>query len=217
MSPSPALSLVRDLYLRGDAAHDFDHVLRVTRLAVHIARAEGADVTVARWAALLHDVPVADSHRDGHHHAAADFAGRFLAEQGLDSDRIANVVHCIRAHRFRDASLRPQTLEARCLYDADKLDSMGAMGVARTFAHAGAHRARLWTTPWTAIHPEEPPPVGPDYTPVHEFVYKLRRLPDTLYTDTGRRLARERQATMQAFFDALDREMAFLTALEEQP
>ncbi len=211
----PPLDRVRALYGQGDPAHDFDHVLRVARLAEHIARMEGADVTVVRWAALLHDVPVPGGHRDRHHHAAADFAGAFLAQHGLDPARTANVVHCVRAHRFRGDRIPPQTLEARCLYDADKLDSLGAIGVARAFAHAGTHRARVWTTPWQAIDPDGDRPSSPDYTPVHEFVYKLRRLGDTLFTGTGRALAQERQATMQAFFDALDQEMGFLQALEE--
>ncbi len=211
----PPLDRVRGLYGQGDPAHDFDHVLRVTRLAEHIAQMEGADIIVVRWAALLHDVPVPGGHRDHHHHIAADFAGALLAQHGLDPGRTANVVHCIRAHRFRADEVRPQTLEARCLYDADKLDSLGAIGVARTFAHAGTHGARLWTTPWRAIAPAGPRPTAPNYTPVHEFVYKLRRLGDTLLTATGRALARERQATMQAFFDALDREMEWLRALEE--
>ncbi len=217
MFTPPPLDRVRALYGRGDPAHDFDHVLRVARLAAHIAQKEGAEVTVVRWAALLHDVPVPGGHRAHHHLVAADFAGAFLAHHGLDPGRTANVVHCIRAHRFRGDRIRPQTLEARCLYDADKLDSLGAIGVARTFAHGGAHGARLWIAPWRAIDPDGARPSPPHYTPVHEFVYKLRHLADTLFTATGRALAQERQATMQAFFDALDREMGWLQALEGEP
>ena len=100
----------------GDAAHDFDHVLRVTRLGVRIAAAEGADVEVVRLAALLHDVPVAEGDgnqaRVAHHTAAADFAERCLTARGFPPQTVANVVHCIEAHRFRDQSIQPATLEA---------------------------------------------------------------------------------------------------------
>ena len=202
----------RALYVTGDAAHDFDHVLRVTRLATRIAAAEGADETVVQLAALLHDVPVHVNDdgallRTAHHLAAADFAANLLAARGLRNDQVANVVHCIEAHRFRDQSIQPRTLEARCLYDADKLDSIGAIGVGRAFAFAGAHDSRLWSEPWQDAPPDDAQPTGAEYTPVHEFVYKLRRLLDTLYTDTARAIGSRRHAFMEEFYDQLDAEM----------
>lgn len=203
----------RALYVTGDAAHDFDHVLRVTRLALHLAAAEGADQIVVQQAALLHDVPTAvhGATRQAHHFAAAEYAQAVLQARGLDPKRLANVVHCIEAHRFRDQSVQPQTLEAQCLYDADKLDSMGAIGVARAFAFAGSHNNRLWTTAHTdiaqATAKAPAKPVGADYTPVHEFVYKLDRLYATLYTATARRIGAERHAFMQSFYEQLDAEM----------
>ena len=201
----------RALYAASDAAHDFDHVLRVTRLAQHIAEAEGADVTVVRLAALLHDVPVQPEGtgdlRRNHHQAAAAFARKWLTQRGLGTEQAANVVHAIEAHRFRRPTVQPQTLEAQCLYDADKLDSIGATGIARAFAYAGAHNSRLWTEPWTAAPAYEQRPSGPEYTPVHEYVYKLQRILSTLYTPTARRIGAERHAFMQRFFDRLDAEM----------
>jgi uncharacterized protein len=203
----------RALYVTGDAAHDFDHVLRVTRLALHLAVAEGADQIVVQQAALLHDVPTAvhGATRQAHHFAAAEYAQEVLQARGMDQKRLANVVHCIEAHRFRDQSVQPQTLEAQCLYDADKLDSMGAIGVARAFAFAGSHNNRLWTTPHAeiaqAMAQSAAKPVGADYTPVHEFVYKLDRLYATLYTATARRIGAERHAFMQNFYEQLDAEM----------
>lgn len=200
-----------ELYAAGDAAHDFDHVLRVTRLAERIAAAEGADVLTVRLAALLHDVPTASGGgapaRKAHHLAAAQFARQLLTARGLDETRIANVVHCIEAHRFRDASIQPQTPEARCLYDADKLDSIGAIGVARAFAFAGAHASRLWTEPWRAAPPDTAQPQGEQYTPVHEFVYKLQRLQASLHTPSARALAAARHRFMVEFYDRLDAEM----------
>jgi uncharacterized protein len=202
-------SQARLLYQQGDAAHDFDHVQRVAHLAVQIARAEGADEEVVLLAALLHDVPT-DHHataRAAHHLAAADFAQQYLTQRGMALKRIENVVHCIAAHRFRDQSLQPQTLEAQCLYDADKLDSIGAIGVARAFAFAGAHGNRLWTEPYGATPPAEAKPSGADYTPVHEFVYKLQRLLATLHTPTARQIGEERHAFMVTFHEQLDAEM----------
>ena len=204
----------RQLYQQGDAAHDFDHVQRVAHLAVQIARAERADEEVVLLAALLHDAPtdqqatVLDATvRAAHHRAAADFAHQYLTQRGMALKRIENVVHCIAAHRFRDQSLQPQTLEAQCLYDADKLDSIGAIGVARAFAFAGAHGNRLWTAPSSAAPPAEAKPHGADYTPVHEFIYKLQRLLATLHTPTARQIGVQRHAFMVTFYEQLDTEM----------
>lgn len=202
----------RQLYASSDAAHDFDHILRVTRLGEQIARAEQADITVVRLAALLHDVPVPEAEHDPdprrkHHLAAADFARRFLTRRGLGTEQVANVVHCIEAHRFRDQSIQPTTLEAQCLYDADKLDSIGAIGVARAFAYAGRYGSRLWTTPVLAIPAPEHRPTHADYTPVHEFVYKLQQLIATLHTNTARQIGAQRHAFMVDFFSQLDAEI----------
>lgn len=199
-------SAARSLYTAGDAAHDFDHVLRVTRLAQQIARAEGADVQIVRLAALLHDVPVSDT-RESHHLAAAAYARELLTVRGLGTEQVDKIVHAIEAHRFRDQSIQPDTLEAKCLYDADKLDSIGAIGIARSFAYAGAHDSRLWIEPWTTVSDREKKPDGGDYTPVHEFVYKLQRLLATLHTETARQIGRERHAFMVDFYGRLDREM----------
>lgn len=201
----------RAFYAVGDAAHDFDHVWRVTTLAVQLAQHEGADVTVVRLAALLHDVPLpeadASKGRRAHHLAAAEVARDLLLARGLGTEQVANVVHCIAAHRFRDQAVQPQTLEAKCLYDADKLDSIGAIGIARAFAYAGATHNRLWTEAWSATPPDDAKPTGGDYTPVHEYVYKLRRILATLHTASARRIGQERHRFMLAFFDQLDAEM----------
>jgi uncharacterized protein len=199
----------RTLYENADAAHAFDHVLRVTRMAVHIAEMEGAKVAVVRTAALLHDV--ADD-REAHHLAGAEMARRFLADAAPDF--VDAVAHCIESHRFSQPPA-PITLEAQCLNDADKLDAIGAVGVARAFAFAASHGNRLWTHPL----PELERIIGPDraayrrahgggrdYTPGHELLCKLSGLAESMYTETGRQLARERHAYMMDFFRRLDEE-----------
>lgn len=200
-------SRVRQLYLSGDVAHDFDHVLRVTQMGLRIAQAECADSEVVRAAALLHDLPVSGEVRATHHFAAADFAADYLSAAGMDAPRVENVVHCIRAHRYRDRSVLPQTLEAQCLYDADKLDSIGAIGVARAFAHAGCYGNRLWSQPADGVPPQSAQPAQPEYTPVHEFVYKLRQVLATLYTPTARKIGEQRHDFMARYFKQLDAEM----------
>jgi uncharacterized protein len=199
-------------YAAGDAAHDFDHVLRVTRLADQIAANEGADRSIVRLAALLHDLPApADAegdHRTAHHLRAAEAARQLLHLRGAPVTLVEQVAHCIEAHRYRDRTAQPQTIEARCLYDADKLDSIGAIGVARAFAYAGAHGSRLWIKPVAAIEEGENDRSTADYTPVHEYVFKLRWLLDSLYTATARQIGLRRHAVMAAFFTDLDQELS---------
>lgn len=194
-------------YERSDAVHDFDHVLRVLALAERIGQAEGANLEIVQAATLLHDVGRDAAETDGLDHAAfaAERARAILA--GQPPQKIEAVVHAIAAHRFRTGP-EPSTLEAQVLFDADKLDAIGAVGVARAFAYGGAHGQRLWAPIETVDvarwlkegdHPR-------DHTPVHEFVVKLSRLKERLFTPTGQSIAEERHAYMVAFFRRFDAE-----------
>lgn len=194
----------RDHYHGADAIHDFDHVLRVLALAERLARAEGADLEIVRTAALLHDV--ARGHGDrlasDHAQAGAEIARRLLA--GQPSDKVDAVAHAIAAHRFRTGP-EPQTLEAQVLHDADKLDAIGAIGVARAFAFGGHEGQRLWA--------EVPPGYQEnaanrgEHTPVHEYEMKLLKIKDRLLTASARRLAASRHALMVDFFERLELEV----------
>lgn len=203
-----AVEEARALYERSGGGHGFDHVLRVLGLAERIALAEDADLAVVRTAALLHDVGESEG-RALHHVRGAAIARDLLRDQ--DPEFIDAVAHAIEAHRFRSAP-EPETLEARILSDADKLDAIGAIGVARVFAYAGARGTPLWRQSCSEIAAEAegtagpPPAPGRSYTPVHEFVYKLDRIPGRLYTATARTIAAERQAFMREFFRRLDSE-----------
>lgn len=194
-----SLEQARALYAGGDTAHDFEHVLRVTALAVRLAEAEGADVEIVRTAALLHDIGL-DNGRVGHEEVAAQRAREILA--GQPREQVEAVAHAIRCHRFR-AGPPPETLEAKCLFDADKLDAIGAIGVGRAFAYSGAIGQRLWGQ----VAPDYTGYKKEDHTPVHEFVVKLAKIKDRLATETGRRIGCERHAFMQAFFERLDQEV----------
>ncbi len=202
------LAQARALYTAADSVHDFDHILRVLSLAERIAVAEGADMHVVRTATLLHDWGRAEAERQrGDHAAEAAQRARGLL-QGAEPAWIEAVVHAIAAHRFR-AAPAPQTLEAQVLFDADKLDAIGAIGVARAYAYGGAHQQRLWAPP-EAVDVARWELEGDDpvhHTPVHEFLVKLSRLKERLYTNTGRAIAEERHCYMADFFRRLDAEV----------
>ena len=203
-----SIEQVRTLYTAADSVHDFDHILRVLNLAERIALAEQADVAIVRTAALLHDWGRAEAEAERRDHAAeaAERARAFL--QGADPAWVEAVVHAIAAHRFRNLP-DPQTLEAQVLFDADKLDAIGAIGVARAYAYGGAHQQRLWA-PVEAVDVARWQAEGDDpdqHTPVHEFLVKLSRLKERLYTRTGKAIAEERHAYMAEFFHRLDAEV----------
>jgi uncharacterized protein len=200
----------RRLYAGAESAHDFDHVLRVLALAERIARAEGADAMVVRTAVLLHDIARNDERQNGEDHAlAAERRARaMLTAQGEAPAIIDQVCAAIRDHRFRTGG-PPSTLEARILYDADKLDAIGAIGIARAYAVGGQTGQRLWSKvdPGDRIDPANPTQSPPEHTPVREYVVKLAKLKDTLYTAEARRIAGGRHRFMVAFFARLSREV----------
>ena len=198
----------RRQYEGADAVHDFDHVLRVLALAERLAEVEGADLEIVRAATLLHDMARGRDDCGGptvaadHAQAGAEMARELLA--GHPPDSVEAVVHAIAAHRFRSGPA-PQTLEAKILHDADKLDAIGAIGVARAFAYGGHQGQRLWAE----VQPgyEESQAARKEHTPVHEYHFKLVRIRDRLLTESARRLAEERHAFMQTFFERLDQEV----------
>jgi uncharacterized protein len=201
----------RSYYSGEDAAHNFDHVLRVLRLAEHIGQAEGADTDILRAAVLLHDVARVAEDAGGpcHAQAGAEQARQILAAH--EEDSVDAVAHAIGTHRFRGSS-PPQTLEARILYDADKLDAIGAIGVARAYAIAGRHAQRLWAEvprgfAKRSILDARGDVTDEEHTPVHEYVFKLSRLKDALFTQTARAIAMDRHSYMAHFFERLEREV----------
>ena len=202
------IDFARTLYpVEADSAHDFDHVLRVVQLAERIARAEGANVEIVRTAALLHDIGLTEG-RAGHETSAARHASEILHGQGYDDDFCSAVAHAIEAHRFR-AGPAPRTLEAKVLFDADKLDAIGAIGVVRAFAFGAQRGQRLWADvpPDYADRMDGAESNPLEHTAVHEFHVKLSKIKDRLFTATGQQLAQERHAFMAAFYARLGEEV----------
>ena len=206
----PTLEQARRWYAGADVVHDFEHVERVYRMAERLALAEGADLEIVHAAALLHDAegttPGAEERRD-HHHSSAEFAARVLAEEGWPAGRIAAVQHCIRAHRFRDDREPPATIEAKVLFDADKLDVLGAIGAARTIAYAVLAGEPIYAEPSERFRRTgEKEPYEP-HSAYHEYIFKLCKIKDRLFTLTARRLAEERDAYLAEFFIQLGAEV----------
>lgn len=201
----PTIEQARHWYKNTDPVHDFDHVLRVYRMAERLALAEGADLEIVRAAALLHDaegaMPGAEA-RTNHHHASAEFAAEILRAEGWREERIAAVQHCIRAHRYR-GNEAPQTIEAKVLFDADKLDVLGAIGAARVIGYA-----TLAGEPWYArpsehfmqTGEEEP---GESHSAYHEHLFKLRKVRERMHTATARIIAEERLQYLEQYFQRL--------------
>ncbi len=194
----------RQHYEGADAIHDFDHVLRVLTTAKRLAQEEGADWDIVRAATLLHDVARGHGDRmaEDHARAGAEIARELLAEQPAAT--VEAVAHAIAAHRFRTGPA-PRTVEAQVLHDADKLDAIGAIGVARAFAYGGFEGQRLWAD----VPPDyrESQSTRHEHTPVHEFQIKLAKIKDRLLTLSARKLAEERHTFMVAFYEQLDREV----------
>lgn len=193
-------------FVTARSSHDWDHTGRVYRLCMHIGRVEGADLEVLALAAFLHDVgrPYEDESKGTVCHAekGAEIAEILMGTYPLSKDKKQNVVHCIRSHRFRSA-LAPETLEARTLFDADKLDSIGAIGIGRAFLFAGEVGARLHN-PESDLHDTRP--YTEEDTAYREFRLKLSKVKDRMLTDEGKRLAQERHAFMERFFERLQQE-----------
>jgi uncharacterized protein len=190
----------------GDAAHDEGHVRRVVANARALAEKEGADLAVVLPAAWLHDcVSVAKNspERSSASRLAAERAGEWLRAEGYPPEYIAAIEHAIVAHSF-SAGVPPQTMEAKVVQDADRLDALGAVGIARTLMLGGANG-----TPFYEL--SEPFPVtraADDRTSVIDhFFTKLLKLADTMQTAAGREAAHQRAQFLKQFLTQLGNEI----------
>jgi uncharacterized protein len=201
----PTIDQARAWYQEYDPVHGFDHILRVLSMAERLAKAEGADLEIVRAAALMHDASGGETggeERADHQHRSAAFARQVLQEGGWPPERIAAVEHCIRAHRFRSDE-QPQTLEAKVLFDADKLDVIGAFGVARTLAYDVVMKWPFFAEPSKTFLENGEKEDGETHSSFHEYLFKLGKIKDRLLTETGRKLAESRQAFLNNYFEQL--------------
>ncbi|MBC8199823.1 MAG: HD domain-containing protein [Desulfobacterales bacterium] len=188
------------LFIDASGSHDWDHTLRVYKLCERIGPVEGADMDVLLIAAYLHDIgrSCQDASNGAVCHAekGALMAQFIIKDLPLSKKQKENVVHCIKAHRFR-GNHAPKSAEAKVLFDADKLDAIGAIGVARAYLFAGELGARLHSP---EINVEEAESYSKDDTGYREFKVKLNKIRNKILTGEGRKIAKERHLFMEAFF-----------------
>ena len=198
--------------LEGTAAcHDWDHTLRVRKNSRELLRElPEANALVVDAAVLLHDIgrpqEVASEGALCHAQLGADMARDILQRIGVtDEAFIAHVCDCIRTHRYRarQPESKPATLEARIVYDADKLDSLGAVGLARSFHFASRIGARIHNTAEEALASDS---YSREDTAYREYLVKLRYLKDNMLTAPGRAKAEYLSRFMDEFFAEMDRE-----------
>ncbi len=187
------------------AGHHWAHIERVVKNGAALARREGADELVVQLAALMHDVinlPKDHPERSMASTKSADAAGKWLQGK-LDERRIELVEEAIRCHSF-SAEITPESLEAKVVSDADNLDALGAIGIARVFEVGGALGTQLMNGDDPFCHGRDPD--DSTYTLDH-FYTKLLRLEGRFYTDSGLRAARTRLDFMREYLTRLKEEV----------
>lgn len=193
-------------YEHVDAVHDFSHIERVYKMSERLALAEGADLDIVHAAALLHDAdgtaPGSETRLE-HHLRSAEFAGKVLSEEGWPEERIKAVQHCIRAHRFRGDKEPPESIEAKCIFDADKLDVLGAIGATRAVVYAALAGTPFYAPPSQQFIDSGKEVEGELHSAYHEHLYKLQKIEKKLFTQTARDLAHGRSQYLDGFFEQL--------------
>lgn len=183
-----AMEFARTVFAGDASGHDFDHTLRVYHMATRLAEEEGADLQTVQLAALLHDV---DDRKLSPETCEGKLrAVNFLKENGVENEKIQEIVGIISRISFSAQLPPPESIEGKCVQDADRLDAMGAIGIARTFAYGGSRGRRM----------HDPEGVDKNAS-IQHFYDKLLRLKDSMNTPTGRRMAEERDQFMRQFLE----------------
>lgn len=199
---------VETLFADDGSGHDWWHIYRVWTVAGKLGEVEGADRTVVELSALLHDIA------DWKFHGGDDTVGpqkarQWLERQGADANTIDHVCDIIATISYKGAGVSTpmQTLEGKVVQDADRLDAIGAQGIARTFAYGGNKNRLIY-------HPDQKPVMHQSFEAykkndghtINHFYEKLLLLKDRMNTDAGRKMAEERHRFMEQFLDQFFRE-----------
>lgn len=194
-----ALIFVQDTFRDDYSGHDYFHTLRVYKMAVKIAQQEHANLSIVQLAALLHDVD--DFKLSPETYANQDRTVGFLREQGASETMIKMICDIIGAVSFRGSdSTIPETIEGKCVQDADRLDALGAIGIARAFAYGGSH-CRVMHDPGVepAENMNEEQYRNRCATTVNHFYEKLFLLKNLMNTDTAKKIAERRENYMKRY------------------
>ncbi len=192
-----------------DSAHDCEHVYRVLYHALEIAKTiTDVDYDVLIAACLLHDIGRKEQFKNPslcHAAVGSEKAFAFLTAHGFDAEYAARVRDCIKTHRYRENNL-PESPEAEILFDADKLDVTGAMGIARTLIYKGIVAEPLYSLLPDGMVSDGSQDAMPSF--FQEYKYKLEHIYDRFYTEKAASLAEERRQAAVDFYDCLYREAA---------
>ena len=193
-----AQTYVRELFENEYSGHDYFHTLRVFKMATHLAEREGADLEIVQLAALLHDVD--DRKISPETYESQANSREFLLSSGVDGDTIEQICRIIREISFGANNSVPSTPEGQCVQDADRLDAIGAIGIARAFAYGGNHNRHMY-------HPDIKPNlnmtkeeyVKSESTTINHFYEKLFKLTNLMNTKTAIQIAKAREIYMKEF------------------
>jgi len=204
-----------------DAGHDINHTLRVYNSCLKLAKGlSDIDLDILKIATLLHDIggPKESKDKTGricHAKESAKMAEKILKDLKYPQEKINKVINCILAHRHRTEVL-PETKEAKILFDADKLDALGAIGIARAYIWIGKNNAKIYSNAPLKQYVKENVVGGKlngrikdksKHNPFFEFELKLKRIPKRLYTRKAKKIAKERLAYMRSFFNKIKKEI----------
>jgi uncharacterized protein len=186
-------------------SHDWSHVQRVFQTAVNIAKKEKANVELVKIAVYLHDIGRKSLKEGNYDHAVAGakMAKGILRKYNFTGRQIDDICHCIETHRFRN-NKKPETKEAKCLFDADKLDVLGALGIARSYIYLGEVRDCV-----IYLKPKKRKSSSKKITNSvqEEYEVKYKHMPEQMMTKTGKIIAKQRLKYMQNFLKRLEREV----------
>ena len=178
---------IKSIFSGDSSGHDYYHTIRVYKLATKIAKQENADVKIVQLAALLHDVD--DIRLSPDTYVTKKNAVDFMTINKIDGKKIEAVV--------------PDTIEGKCVQDADRLDAIGAIGIARTFAYGGSRGRKIYDPEIKSKMGMNKEEYGnnQDSTSINHFYEKLLLLKDMMNTTEGKKLAEHRQVVMQEFLN----------------
>ena len=206
-------------YPKHDWAHGRSHIERVVRMAKEIGKQESANLEIIELAAILHDIfenREAHSNLGGFRHEieGSKEARKILTELGAAKSTIDAGCHCIDSHRKRSGRIEPQTIEAKCLFDADKLDCIGAIGILRSAFVSFDHGQEFYREE-KDLEDYKSRNIRRDGTIIDyakhssnlEYELSLKDVAKRMYTETGKKLANERSAFMDEFYNRLQNEL----------